>query len=76
MNGAPETLYESTIKSLPLIHRGKVRDIYPLSGERLLLITTDRLSAFDHVLGSAPYKGQVLNQLSAFWFLSRTVCHL
>lgn len=47
---------------------GKVRDWYPLSNERRLIITTDRLSAFDRVLGAAPYKGQVLNQLSAWWF--------
>jgi len=47
--------------------RGKVRDIYR-HDDRLILITTDRLSAFDHILGLVPYKGQVLNQLSAFWF--------
>jgi len=47
---------------------GKVRDYYSLEGGRRLLITTDRLSAFDRVLGLVPYKGQVLNQLSAFWF--------
>jgi len=46
---------------------GKVRDVYQRDG-RLLLITTDRLSAFDRVLGLIPYKGQVLNQLSAWWF--------
>jgi phosphoribosylaminoimidazole-succinocarboxamide synthase len=46
---------------------GKVRDIYRLNGQRLL-ITTDRVSAFDRVLGVIPYKGQVLNQLSAWWF--------
>jgi phosphoribosylaminoimidazole-succinocarboxamide synthase len=46
---------------------GKVRDIYRLDG-RLILVTTDRLSAFDRILGLVPYKGQVLNQLSAFWF--------
>ena len=46
---------------------GKVRDIYA-RGDRLILITTDRLSAFDHILGLVPYKGQVLNQLSSFWF--------
>jgi phosphoribosylaminoimidazole-succinocarboxamide synthase len=46
---------------------GKVRDIYRLD-DRLLIVTTDRLSAFDHVLGLVPYKGQVLNQLSAYWF--------
>jgi phosphoribosylaminoimidazole-succinocarboxamide synthase len=47
--------------------RGKVREIYRAHG-RLILITTDRLSAFDRILGLVPYKGQVLNQLSAFWF--------
>ncbi|MBX2998954.1 MAG: phosphoribosylaminoimidazolesuccinocarboxamide synthase [Caldilineaceae bacterium] len=46
---------------------GKVREIYN-QGEQLILITTDRLSAFDRILGLVPYKGQVLNQLSAFWF--------
>jgi len=52
--------------------RGKVRDIYRLRdercGDRLILITTDRLSAFDRILGLVPYKGQVLTQLSAWWF--------
>lgn len=47
---------------------GKVRDIYCLPDQRRLLITTDRVSAFDRVLGVIPYKGQVLNQLSAWWF--------
>jgi phosphoribosylaminoimidazole-succinocarboxamide synthase len=53
---------------LPSRRSGKVREIYPLSEGRLLLVTTDRLSAFDRVLGAAPFKGQVLNQLSAWWF--------
>ena len=55
---------------LPLagLERGKVRDSYPLPGERRLLVTTDRLSAFDRILSLVPYKGQVLNQLSAWWF--------
>ena len=55
---------------LPFLGRkrsGKVRDIYELD-DRLVLITTDRLSAFDRILGLVPYKGQVLNQLAAFWF--------
>jgi len=47
--------------------RGKVRDIIDL-GDRLALIATDRISAFDHVLGTVPYRGQVLNQLAAWWF--------
>lgn len=46
---------------------GKVRDIYT-QADRLVLVTTDRLSAFDRILGAVPYKGQVLNQLAAFWF--------
>src|SRR5215468_10073235 len=46
---------------------GKVRDIYSLDGKRIL-ITTDRVSAFDRVLGAIPFKGQVLNQLSVWWF--------
>lgn len=47
--------------------QGKVRDIYN-RGDHLVLVTTDRLSAFDRILGLVPYKGQVLNQLAAFWF--------
>lgn len=47
---------------------GKVREWYPLEGGRRLIITTDRLSAFDRILARVPYKGQVLNQLSAWWF--------
>ncbi|TLN28707.1 phosphoribosylaminoimidazolesuccinocarboxamide synthase [bacterium] len=56
--------------ALPLPGRqaGKVREWYSLSAERRLLVTTDRLSAFDRVLAGVPYKGQVLNQLSSWWF--------
>ena len=62
-------LYESSIKSLPLLGRGKVRDMYAVGGDRLLIVTTDRLSAFDVVLPDAiPDKGRVLNELSNFWF--------
>jgi phosphoribosylaminoimidazole-succinocarboxamide synthase len=49
-------------------HQGKVRDFYKLPGNRRLLITTDRQSAFDRILGLVPFKGQVLTQLSQFWF--------
>lgn len=49
-------------------HSGKVRDSYPLGSKTRLIVTTDRLSAFDKVLHAIPYKGQVLNELSAFWF--------
>lgn len=56
--------------SLPLPGRtsGKVRDWYDLSSGKRLIVTTDRLSAFDRILARVPYKGQVLNQLSAWWF--------
>jgi phosphoribosylaminoimidazole-succinocarboxamide synthase len=58
-----------TSSSLPFpCQKGKVRDVYQLEARRLLIITTDRLSAFDRILGAAPFKGQVLNQLSAWWF--------
>ena len=53
---------------LPGKQSGKVRDWYPYAAGQRLLVTTDRLSAFDRVLASVPYKGQVLNQLSAWWF--------
>jgi len=59
---------ETNLSGLTLARRGKVRDVYDL-GEHLLIVATDRISAFDYVLGSGiPDKGKVLNQLSAFWF--------
>lgn len=64
-----QALYESSIKSLPLISKGKVRDIYAVGSDQLLMITTDRLSAFDVVMGEPiPGKGIVLNQMANFWF--------
>ena len=63
-----ETVWE-TILPLPLVNRGKVRDIYAVGEDKLLIITTDRLSAFDVVLPTPiPSKGRVLNQISLFWF--------
>jgi len=63
------SLYESTIQSLPLIHKGKVRDIYAIDDRRMLIVTTDRLSAFDVVLPTPiPGKGQVLTAVADFWF--------
>ncbi len=53
---------------IPMLSSGKVRDWYDLADNLRLIVTTDRLSAFDRVLGMVPYKGQVLNQLSAWWF--------
>jgi phosphoribosylaminoimidazole-succinocarboxamide synthase len=62
-------LYETNIKSLPLLGRGKVRDMYAVGRDHLLIVTTDRLSAFDVVLPDPiPDKGRVLNELSNFWF--------
>ena len=62
-------ILDTTIKSLPLISKGKVRDIYAIGSDRLLMITTDRLSAFDVVMQDPiPGKGIVLNQMSNFWF--------
>lgn len=62
------TLFFSELKSLPLLNRGKVRDIYAVGGDQLLIVTTDRLSAFDVVLPTPiPDKGRVLTALSYFW---------
>ena len=61
-------ILESNIKSCPLINRGKVRDLYDL-GDQLLIVSSDRISAYDSVLASGIYaKGEVLTQLSKFWF--------
>ncbi len=63
------SLYESTITSLPLLGRGKVRDNYAVGNDKILIVTTDRLSAFDVVMNEPiPAKGKVLNQMSDFWF--------
>jgi phosphoribosylaminoimidazole-succinocarboxamide synthase len=62
-------LHESTISSLPLLHRGKVRDLYEVDAQHLLIVQTDRLSAFDVILADPiPGKGEVLTTLSNFWF--------
>lgn len=63
-----KALRESQVTSVPLIGRGKVRDLYAV-GNDLLLVATDRISAFDHVLGTGiPDKGRILTQISLFWF--------
>ena len=62
-------LTETSITSLPLLHKGKVRDIYEIDNKHLLIVTTDRLSAFDVVMNEPiPYKGFVLTQMADFWF--------
>jgi phosphoribosylaminoimidazole-succinocarboxamide synthase len=62
-------MLDSSLADLPLLRRGKVRDVYGVDDDHLLIVATDRISAFDYVLGSGiPDKGRVLTQLSAFWF--------
>ncbi|NIR61994.1 MAG: phosphoribosylaminoimidazolesuccinocarboxamide synthase [Gammaproteobacteria bacterium] len=64
-----ETLYQSQIRSLPLERRGKVRDLYRIDEDRLLIVASDRLSAFDVVLPTPiPGKGAILTAISSFWF--------
>ena len=65
----PTTLLQSDLPGLELLHRGKVRDVYALPGHRLLIVASDRLSAFDVVLPDPiPGKGEMLTQISNFWF--------
>lgn len=64
----PKTVQQTNLP-LPLVGRGKVRDVYSIGTDKLLIVTSDRLSAFDVVLPNPiPYKGQVLTQISNFWF--------
>jgi phosphoribosylaminoimidazole-succinocarboxamide synthase len=66
---AATSVFETDLKGLKRIHRGKVRDIYAIDDEHMLIVATDRLSAFDVVLPDpVPGKGQILNQISQFWF--------
>ena len=69
MTTTPTALYKSEIKSLPLINSGKVRDIYGIDDSHMLIVTTDRISAFDVIMPDPiPGKGAVLTRLSNFWF--------
>ena len=64
-----ETVFETKLSGLTLLHRGKVRDIYALDTELMLIVTTDRLSAFDVIMPNPiPHKGRVLTEISNFWF--------
>ena len=64
----PKALHTTHINSLPLLHKGKVRDIYDIDESHMLIVTTDRISAFDVVMPNAiPGKGTVLNQVTRFW---------
>ena len=68
MNAA-DVLFESSIPELPLLGRGKVRDIYGVDDDHLLIVTTDRLSAYDVVMPDpVPGKGEILTRISLFWF--------
>jgi phosphoribosylaminoimidazole-succinocarboxamide synthase len=67
--GEGREVFETSIRSLPLVARGKVRDIYAVGDDKLLIVTTDRLSAYDVILPTpVPEKGRVLNELAHFWF--------
>ena len=67
--GEDQPLFESTIRSLPLLARGKVRENYAVGKDRMLMVASDRLSAFDVVMGEPiPGKGRVLTQMALFWF--------
>jgi len=69
MSNPLAALYQSDIKSLALLNRGKVRDIYAVDDEHMLIVTTDRLSAFDVILPDPiPGKGTILTTVSNFWF--------
>ena len=69
MTANQSTLFESKLKSLKFLHRGKVRDLYAVGDDKLLVIQTDRLSAFDVILPDPiPEKGRVLTEMSFFWF--------
>lgn len=69
MNRPTDAVYKTTLKSLPLLSSGKVRDNYAVGDNRLLMVTSDRLSAFDVVMAEPiPGKGRVLNALALFWF--------
>ncbi|HET9554753.1 MAG TPA: phosphoribosylaminoimidazolesuccinocarboxamide synthase [Anaeromyxobacteraceae bacterium] len=63
----PHTLRQLDLPALGELYRGKVRDNYS-RGDRIVMVTTDRISAFDHVLGTIPFKGEVLSRLTTFWF--------
>ena len=64
-------LIATSIKSLPLLHKGKVRDIYEIDDKHLLIVTTDRLSAFDVVMSEPiPFKGFVLTQMAIFGLIN------
>src|SRR6187401_3364432 len=63
------TVHTSSIQSLPLLARGKVRDNYAVGSDRILMVASDRLSAFDVIMGEPiPGKGEILTKMALFWF--------
>lgn len=65
----PQALYESSLTSLPLLGRGKVRENYAVGADRILMVASDRLSAFDVIMGEPiPGKGALLTRMALFWF--------
>ena len=65
----PKPVFETNFTTLPLLHKGKVRDIYEVDASHMLVIATDRISAFDVIMpGPIPNKGALLTQVSNFWF--------
>ncbi|MCB1999064.1 MAG: phosphoribosylaminoimidazolesuccinocarboxamide synthase, partial [Rhodoferax sp.] len=69
MSDAASALHTSAIQSLPLLARGKVRDNYAVGDDRILMVASDRLSAFDVILDQPiPGKGALLTQMALFWF--------
>ena len=65
----PPTVFRTALTGLEKIHEGKVRDIYAVDTDAMLIVTTDRISAFDVVMSDPiPNKGRVLQQISNFWF--------
>ena len=68
-DSAKTTVYETKLKGLELIYQGKVRDLFAIDDEHMLIVASDRLSAFDVVMPEPiPGKGQILNQITSFWF--------
>ncbi|MEZ5459026.1 MAG: phosphoribosylaminoimidazolesuccinocarboxamide synthase [Steroidobacteraceae bacterium] len=73
MAASPNTVHTTALRRLRRIHTGKVRDIYDVDADHMLIVTTDRLSAFDVVLPDPiPHKGRVLTEISNFWFARTT----
>src|SRR3954464_3327430 len=69
MSAVGKTVSETSVQGLTLLHRGKVRDVYEINEDQLLLVATDRISAFDCVMPTPiPNKGALLTALSTFWF--------